>query len=215
MEKKELRFNFEESQAEGLEFQILLMVHLLANENLAYRGTLKEINDALGYNGRDTRRNRRIKEAINKLEEKGLIKTIYDGSGRGQIITLTLSKRAGQFEIIRVQTKWIKQIKEILSKEGHVSVNWITVLRVLLVVIYYAVERGYAFAPEPIPYSMSHEIFTNSIIGNHLNISASTVSKCMRVIREADIIKTFRVFDDRIEDKWICLGTKVVSIKHY
>ena len=93
--------------------------------------------------------------------------------------------------------------------------NWITVLRVLLVVIYYAVERGYAFAPEPSPYSMSNEIFTNSIIGNHLNISASTVSKCMRVIREADIIKTFRVFDDRIEDKWICLGTKVVSIKPY
>lgn len=112
---------------EKLEFKIFIMVSLLADNNLAYRGTLNDISRDLGYAGTaDTRRNRRIKEAIAQLESAELIKTIKDGN----IYTLTLSRYAEK-NVIKIARGTVKTIRETLMSErsGH---DWSYTLKVLL-----------------------------------------------------------------------------------
>lgn len=112
---------------EKLEFKIFIMVSVLADNNLAYRGTLNDISKGLGYAGTaDTRRNRRIKEAIAQLESADLVKTIKDGN----IYTISLSKYAEK-NVIRIAKGTVKTIRETLmaEKNGH---DWSYTLKVLL-----------------------------------------------------------------------------------
>lgn len=81
--KEYIAYNAETLKIDKLEFKILTMVGLLADNNLSYTGTLKDINESLGYYQPDTRRNRNIKTAISNLEEQGLIKCVVNGNGRG------------------------------------------------------------------------------------------------------------------------------------
>ena len=112
---------------EKLEFKIFIMVSLLADNNLAYRGTLNDISRDLGYAGTaDTRRNKRIKEAIERLLEADLIKVLKDKN----IYTISLSSYAEK-NVIRIARGTVKTIRETLMSErtGH---DWSYTLKVLL-----------------------------------------------------------------------------------
>jgi hypothetical protein len=103
------------------------MVSLLADNKLAYRGTLNDISKELGYAGTaDTRRNRRIKEAIDKLLEADLIKVIKDKN----IYTISLSSNVEK-NVIKIARETVKTIRETLmsEKNGH---DWSYTLKVLL-----------------------------------------------------------------------------------
>lgn len=112
---------------EKLAFKILIMVSILADNNLAYRGTLNDISKELGYSGKaDTRRNARIKTAILNLEAAGLIKSIKDDN----IYTITLSKSA-QRKVIRIARSTVRIIRETLMGEKN-GFDWSYTLKVLL-----------------------------------------------------------------------------------
>lgn len=75
------------------------MIVLLADNHLAYRGTLTDMCKFLDVASRDSRTNAKIKTAIENLEKSGKIKTIKDGN----TWTLTLAKKAERDkQIIRI-----------------------------------------------------------------------------------------------------------------
>jgi DNA-binding MarR family transcriptional regulator len=125
-----LEYNPDCLYTEKLAFKLFVMASLLADNNLAYRGTLKDISKELGFAGTaDTRRNKRIKDAINQLEEKGLIKVLKDGN----IYTISQAKRADK-KAIRIARDTVKLIRTTLMEErtGH---DWSYTLKVLLYLI--------------------------------------------------------------------------------
>lgn len=86
--QNEAEFEFEWLLRQKYEFKILTLIAVLADNNLAYRGTLKDMCEFFGVKPGDSRTNNQIKAAITKLEADGLLKQIIDG----RTFTLTLSK---------------------------------------------------------------------------------------------------------------------------
>ena len=85
------------------------MIVLLADNHLAYRGTLTDMCEFLGVASRDSRTNAKIKTAIENLEKRGKIKTIKDGN----TWTLTLARKAERDkQIIRIKQDWITALRE-------------------------------------------------------------------------------------------------------
>jgi len=116
---------------EKLAFKLLIIISLLADSNLAYRGTLQDISIALGYSAKpDTARYRRLRAAIEQLEKLDLIKTIKDDN----IYTLTLSKSA-QKKTIKIARNIVNTISNTLmnEKNGH---DWSYTLKVLFDIYY-------------------------------------------------------------------------------
>ena len=74
MIKEEAEFEFEWLQRQKYEFKILTLIAVLADNNLAYRGTLKDMCEFFGVKSGDSRNNANIKAAIQKLEADGLLK---------------------------------------------------------------------------------------------------------------------------------------------
>ena len=110
------------------EFKILVMIAVLAENHLAYRGKIKDMCQFLGVNN-TTSNTSKIKEAISALEAKGDIKTIKDG----WTWTLTLSVKAEKKQkIIRIKNAWIKAIQNYKSKDKNDYVSWENVLKVLV-----------------------------------------------------------------------------------
>ena len=107
------------------------MIVLLADNHLAYRGTLTDMCKFLDVASRDSRTNAKIKTAIENLEKSGKIKTIKDGN----TWTLTLAKKAERDkQIIRIRKDWITALRE-CDKCG---VDWSASLKVWL----YFIEHG-------------------------------------------------------------------------
>lgn len=126
-QEKYLEYSPDSLRTEKLAFKILIMVSLLADNKLAYRGTLNDISRELGYAGTaDTRRNKRIKEAIAQLEEANLVKVIRDGN----IYTVSLSRGANE-RVIRIAKEIVRRIREALMNE-RTGQDWSYTLKVLL-----------------------------------------------------------------------------------
>jgi len=89
MVDNEVEFEFDWLIRQKYEFKILTLIAVLADNHLAYRGTLKDMCEFFGVKPGDSRTNMQIKAAIAKLEEDGLLKQIVDG----RTLTLTLSKK--------------------------------------------------------------------------------------------------------------------------
>jgi len=90
--QNEAEFEFEWLLRQKYEFKILTLIAVLADNNLAYRGTLKDMCEFFGVKPGDSKNNNNIKAAIDKLEADGLLKQIKDG----RTFTLTLSKKGEQ-----------------------------------------------------------------------------------------------------------------------
>lgn len=87
--QNEAEFELEWLLRQKNEFKILTLIAVLADNNLAYRGTLKGVCEFFGVKPGDSRTNNQIKAAITELEADGLLKQIVDG----RTFTLTLSKK--------------------------------------------------------------------------------------------------------------------------
>lgn len=128
--QSEAEFEFEWLLRQKYEFKILTLIAVLADNNLAYRGTLKDMCEFFGVKSGDSRTNNQIKAAIMKLEADGLLKQIVDG----RTFTLTLSKKGEQRKrVIRIQKEWVEIAKNYKSEEN--SVAWINLLKVWLYLI--------------------------------------------------------------------------------
>lgn len=135
---------------------------MLADSNLAYRGTLKDMCDFFGVSSGDSRNNKNIKAAIQKLEEDGLLKQIIDG----RTYTLTLSKKGEQRKrVIRIQKEWVEIAKNYKSGDPNYSISWMNLLKVWLYLI-----------------NNKAEILTTAKIAEDLNLSESVVKNAKRAL---------------------------------
>lgn len=127
LQQEEAGFEKEWLTLEKYNFKLLTLVSVLAQNHLAYRGTVADMCQYLGV-ANQTKNRRMITEAIVYLEEKGMVKTLVDG----KIYTITLSVKAEKKkDVIVIQKKWIEMVQGLKSK----GVTWDNVLRVWLYLI--------------------------------------------------------------------------------
>ena len=126
LQDDEAGFEKEWLKLEKYNFKLLTLVAVLAQNHLAYRGTVAEMCDYLGINNQ-TKNRKAITTAIAQLEKKGMIKTILDG----KVYTITLSVKAEKKkDVIVIQKKWIEMVQGLTT-----GVTWDNVLRVWLYLI--------------------------------------------------------------------------------
>lgn len=146
---------------ENYDFKILIMITCLAQEKLAFRGTLKDMCEFLGLK-EDTRNKNRIKLAIENLEQQEDIKIIREG----YIWTLTLTLKAeAKPKIIRIKNKYINAIKTYKAENPNDSVSWENILKVLIFL-----------------WTTHSEVYTQSEIANATKVSESTVRKAVKAL---------------------------------
>lgn len=126
LQDDEAGFEKEWLKLEKYNFKLLTLVAVLAQNHLAYRGTVAEMCEYLGVDNQ-TRNRRAITTAIEQLEKKGMVKTILDG----KVYTITLSVKAEKKkDVIIIQKKWIEMVQGLTT-----GVTWDNVLRVWLYLI--------------------------------------------------------------------------------
>ena len=156
LQDDEAGFEKEWLKLEKYNFKLLTLVAVLAQNHLAYRGTVAEMCDYLGINNQ-TKNRKAITTAIAQLEKKGMIKTILDG----KVYTITLSVKAEKKkDVIVIQKKWIEMVQGLTT-----GVTWDNVLRVWL----------YLIANE-------EEIITSKKIAADLGISERKVARIKDVL---------------------------------
>ena len=158
LQDDEAGFEKEWLKLEKYNFKLLTLVAVLAQNHLAYRGTVAEMCDYLGIDNQ-TKNRKAITTAIAQLEEKGMVKTILDNN---KVYTITLSVKAEKKkDVIVIQKKWIEMVQGLKSR----GVSWDNVLRVWL----------YLIANE-------EEIITSKKIAADLGISERKVARIKDVL---------------------------------
>ena len=127
LQDDEAGFEKEWLKLEKYNFKLLTLVAVLAQNHLAYRGTVAEMCEYLGVDNQ-TKNRRAITTAIEQLEKKGMVKTILDNN---KVYTITLSVKAEKKkDVIVIQKKWIEMVQGLKG-----GVSWDNVLRVWLYLI--------------------------------------------------------------------------------
>ena len=127
MDEKEAFIDKDWLTMQNYQFKILVMIAVLAENHLAFRGKLKDMCDFLGVSNQTANTNK-IKGAIEALEKSGDILVIREG----HTWTLTLSVKAERKpKIIKIKNAWIKLIQQHQAPEGK-EVAWESVLKVFV-----------------------------------------------------------------------------------
>lgn len=146
---------------QNYQFKILVMIAVLAENHLAYRGKLKDMCDFLCVGNQTNNRNK-IKEAIAALEAKGDIKTLQEG----HTWTLTLSVKAERKQkIIKIRKAWVEMMKSYKPTEEDDSVSWENILKVF---VYLCADKK--------------EIKRYDEISKELGIAEKTIRKAVKAI---------------------------------
>lgn len=127
MDEKEAFIDKDWLTMQNYQFKILVMIAVLAENHLAFRGKLKDMCDFLGVSNQTANTNK-IKGAIEALEKSGDILVIREG----HTWTLTLSVKAERKpKIIKIKNAWVKLIQQYQAPEGK-EVAWENVLKVFV-----------------------------------------------------------------------------------
>ena len=188
-ENEEAEFEYEWLTRADYQFKLLALLAVLADSNLAYRGTLAEMCGFLGVASSNTRTNAKIKDAIDALEKDGLLKKIIDG----RTFTLTLSKKAEkQRRVIRIQKEWVMVAKNYSSMPNKSeSVGWMPLLKVWL----FLLDRG-----------NTQKLITNKQIADALDLSEGTVKNARGALtKDIEAIISKRKFDGPKH----CIGSEI------
>lgn len=203
-ETDEVSFDYDWLSRTDYQFKLLALLAVLANNQLAYRGTLTDMCEFLGVGlsrskdgtlKNNSRVNKKIREAIDSLEKDGLLKKVIDD----HIFTLTLSKKAEkQRRVIKIQREWVMVAKNYAKMPNKsVSVGWEPLLKVWL----FLLDRGKSTAP-----------ITNRAIAEALNLSEGTVKHARAALTndiEAIISKRKTVFDPEKPNLFQCVGCEI------
>lgn len=116
-------------KTEDYEFKILVLLGFLADNSLAYRGTMKKMCEWLCVADVPTN-TKRIKQAIKGLEDKEYI--LYKKEGQTHHISIT-NKGLKSKRIIEVRKQWIEVIKNYnIAKDCNINRSWDTMTKVLV-----------------------------------------------------------------------------------
>lgn len=195
-ENEEAEFEYEWLTRQDYEFKLLALLAVLADSHLAYRGTLSDMCDFLGVGSSNSRTNKKIRAAIDALEEDGLLKKITDG----RTFTLTLSKKAEkQRRVIRIQKEWVMVAKNYANLPGKTeSVGWMPLLKVWL----YLIDFG----------KKKNGITTNKSIAEALGLSEGTVKNARAALTndiEAIISKRKVEYNPEYYQPYRCVGSQI------
>lgn len=193
--KDEAEFEYDWLTREKYQFKILALIAVLANSNLAYRGTLADMCAFFGVAAGNNGTNKKLKAAIAALETDGLLKQIVDG----RTYTLTLSKAAEKkSRVIRIQKEWVGYATNYKKQaDKSESVDWSVILKVWL----YLISRG-----------NTNAITTDQEISNELGIKKGTVTNARNALKNdirAIICKKRYSFDPEQYQPYYCLGSEI------
>lgn len=180
------------------QIKILLLTSVLADNNLAFRGTLKTMCEWLGIKSSGNN-NKKIKQCLQNLSNNGYI--FYKVEGRTHHVSIS-NKGLKNKQIYKVRKKWIEVFKKYCKedKDKDFSIDWIKVLRVFIY-IYYSKD----------------EIVTVQKIAQITNTSDQTVNNALKAILacnlkglriEKEIIKD-SFYDNRNIKQWRTRGQKI------
>ena len=191
----EAEFEYDWLTREDYQFKLLALVAVLANSNLAYRGTLADMCNFLGVSNGNSRTNKKIRDAIDALEQDKLLKKIIDG----RTYTLTLSKIAEkQRRVIRIQKEWVMVAKNYSHlPDKSESVSWMVLLKVWL----FLIDRG-----------STQEPITNKQIGEALGIAEGTVKNARSALQKdikAIVSQKKYLYDAEKYQPFRCLGSEI------
>lgn len=167
---------------EDYQLKILLLTSVLADNSLAFRGTLKTMCEWLGVQSCAVN-NRKIKEALQNLSDKGYI--FYKVEGRTHHVSIS-NKGMKNKKVYKVRKIWIEAFKnynKIADKSK--TVDWLKILRVFIYLYY--LKAG--------------EIITLEKIANITEISVETARKALIAILACDL-KGLHIEKNIIKDKW-------------
>ena len=170
-------------EIEDYSLKILLLTSVLADNSLAFRGTLKTMCEWLGIKSCSIN-NSKIKEALQNLSKNGYI--FYKVEGRTHHVSIS-NKGMKDRKIYKVRKIWIEAFKnynEIADKS--VSVDWLKILRVFIYLYY--------LKPD--------EIVTLEQIAEITEISKETARKAVIAILACDL-KGISIEKEIIKDKYI------------
>ena len=186
--QNEAEFEFEWLMRQKYEFKILTLIAVLADNNLAYRGTLKDMCEFFGVKPGDSTNNKNIKAAIDKLEADGLLKQIKDG----RTFTLALSKKGEQRKrVISIQKEWVEIAKGYKSEDN--SISWMNLLKVWL----YLIDN-------------KKEIIKTSEIAEELDLSTDSVKRAKKALeRDIQAIISKRRTTTSANGGYRCLGSSI------
>ena len=128
----------DQDNIEEYSLKILLLLSVLADHKLAFRGTLKDMCQWLGIQS-CTNNNRAIKEALQNLSDKGYI--FYLVEKRTYHVSI-LDKGMKDKQIYKVRKVWIEAFKKYnKDNKGKVidkdlSVDWIKILKIFIHIYY-------------------------------------------------------------------------------
>ena len=164
------------------QIKVLLLTSVLADNNLAFRGTLKTMCEWLGIDS-CTNNNKRIKQSLQNLSNNGYI--FYKVEGRTHHVSIS-NKGLKSKQIYKVRKKWIEVFKKYCKedKNKNFSIDWIKVLRVFIY-IYYS----------------KNDVVTVQKIAQITNISNQTVSNALKAILACDL-KGVRIEKEVIKDSY-------------
>ena len=180
------------------QIKILLLTSVLADNNLAFRGTLKTMCEWLGIKSSGNN-NKKIKQCLQNLSSNGYI--FYKVEGRTHHVSIS-NKGLKNKQIYKVRKKWIEVFKKYCKedKDKTFSIDWIKVLRVFIY-IYYSKDQ----------------IVTVQKIAQITNTSDQTVSNALKAILACDlkgvhiekkVIKD-SYYDERNIKQWRTRGQKI------
>ena len=180
------------------QIKILLLTSVLADNNLAFRGTLKTMCEWLGIKSSGNN-NKKIKQCLQNLSNNGYI--FYKVEGRTHHVSIS-NKGLKNKQIYKVRKKWIEVFKKYCKedKDKTFSIDWIKVLRVFIY-IYYSKDQ----------------IVTVQKIAQITNTSDQTVSNALKAILACDL-KGVRIekkvikdsyYDEKNIKQWRTRGQKI------
>ncbi|MBQ9135189.1 MAG: hypothetical protein IJX66_03725 [Lachnospiraceae bacterium] len=166
-DREELEFCEEWLTLKKYYFKILTMVTVLADNQKAFRGKIKDLCHSLDIQS-SSANIQKIRESINFLAENDYIKVIVDNN----IYTISLAHAAEKSKkVIKIKKTWYKLIRE---SEGTAS--WENTLKVFLVITELA-------AGDVIKYTE---------IAEKTGIKNRTVQSCVKTITSIDF-EDFRI----------------------
>ena len=186
-------------EIQDYKLKILLLTSVLADNSLAFRGTLKTMCEWLGIRS-CTVNNRKIKEALNNLADNGYI--FYTVEGRTHHVSIS-NKGMKDRKIYRVRKIWIETFKNYNKfVDNTISIDWIKILRIFI----------YLY------YDRSGEIVTLGSLANVTNVSIETARKALIAIMACNL-KGLNIEKMIIKDKYtdqngnVCWRTKGQDIR--
>lgn len=181
MEKETFEFFEEWLPLEKYHFKILTVITILADNQRAYRGTLKQFCAELNI-GTSSVNQQKICGALTYLAEKEYVQLIKDDN----IYTVSLAKAAEKSKnIIKIKKAWYTLIREYhTNKNNDCPTAWESILQVFLLLL----------------ELKDNQIYTYKELGEKLNISESTVSRCIRALKKIDF-KDFAIDVQVVKEK--------------